>query len=375
MAKEASLYGFTNTNSNRKLKNLWSKNVFNSTFPVSLALYMKKKGLKAKYITINKDLKPIVEEISIETLFGTTGLSDNDVYYDFESKYEPYNEFLPRSSQLTDKEKTDVVIRRTDNKNPLAALEIKLTVVPEKVSANKMAEKQGCELVCRPITTKYCALGIFSRLSTAERKRLSDSLGDDFKKIHDWNHPDDIENAEKYLLRLKAAFDGFERDTYDKQRPLIIQPIWRTIGQSPEIDKDHAFDIFVWSDYAYTRLFLDREFTSTRTGKKSLTRMARCMIRVVAFLYEAGRVSDNRADINKIFSDYTVDKQSDKEMSAPASITLPFMVPEHCDDNCLLKPRIPRDAIKEIIQNGGQKLLKPERRLDQSVYLLHKKRP
>lgn len=374
MAREAKLYGFTNTNSNRKLKDLWSKNVFNSTFPVALALYMKRKGLNAKYITIDANLKPALEEISIEQLFGTKGLSDDAIYYDFESKYDPYDKFLLKDKPLTDKEKTDVVIRRSVDKSPLAALEIKLTVVPEKVSAGKEAKEQGCELVCRPITTKYCTLGIFSKLSPEERKELSDSLAESFRSIHNWNHPDDIKNAEKHLLNLKNALDKFEKDTYDRQSPLIMQPIWRTIGQSPEIDRQHAFDVFVWSDYAYTRLFLDRKFIQERKKIKSLTRTARCMVRVVAFLYEAGRVSDNRADINKIFSDLTVDKQSDREMSATASVTLPYMTAGQSDDNCLLEPRVSRDALKEIILNNGQRYLKPERRLDQSVYFTYRKK-
>lgn len=374
MARTPSLYGFTKDNSTHSLDKLWSKNIFNSTFPVSLALYMRDQGINAKYIKLREDLQTEVCEISIDELFQIHGLDAKEVFYSFESRYEPYNEFVPQNRALTDKEKIDLVVRKKRTKEPLAPLEIKLTVVPDNNTSNKPANQQGAELVCRPVTTKYCALGIFSKLSADERDEVSQLLAPAFTAIHDWNHPDNMDDAETRLTELKESFDEFERRYYDRQIPLIMQPIWRTEGQSPDINKDNAFDIFVWSNYAYTRLFLERELVETAKGKRELTRMARCMIRVAAYLYEAGRVRSNRADINEIFAKYTATKQSDKDMSAPAAITRPFMTKNAtpCED-CVLYPRIPRVAVKKIIKNGGQRHLKPERRLDQSIYFTYSK--
>ena len=372
MSKIAHLYGFKKDNSNHSLEELWSKNVFNSTFPVALALYMKDKGLNAKYIRLREDLQTEVCEISIDELFGIQGIDTKDVFYDFESKYETYEQFVPQDKPLTDKEKIDLVVRKKSTREPLSALEIKLTVVPDQATAAKSIEKQGAELVCRPVTTKYCALGFFSKLNSDEREIVSELLRRAYTAINNWNNPDNMDDAQVYLEQLKSSFDEFERKYYDRQIPLIIQPIWRTEGQSAEIKKDNAFDIFVWSNLAYTRLFLERSFIETKKGKRELTRMARCMIRVAGFLYEAGRVRANRADINGIFSKYTVTKQNDKEMSVPAATTIPFMTRNaNPNDNCLVKPRLPRSVVTNIIKYGGHRKLQPERRLDQSIYFTY----
>ncbi|GEM_PF-1717684 len=41
-----SLYGISESNSSRSGAALWGKNQFNSTFPLSLSLYMRDKGIK-----------------------------------------------------------------------------------------------------------------------------------------------------------------------------------------------------------------------------------------------------------------------------------------------------------------------------------------
>lgn len=161
MSKMASLYGFNKSNSNHTLDELWSKNIFNSTFPVALALYMKDNGFNAKYIRLREDLQTEVCEISIDELLGIQGIDTKDVFYDFESKCETYEQLVPQDKPLTDKEKIDLVVRNKITREPLSALEIKLTVVPDKATATKPVEKQGAELVCRPVTTKYCALSFF----------------------------------------------------------------------------------------------------------------------------------------------------------------------------------------------------------------------
>lgn len=369
------LYGFTSTNSSHTMDKLWSKNIFNSTFPVALACFMRDNGIRAKYIVLREDLQTEVVEISIEDLFCAQGLSPCEIFFDFESIYEPYGELVPPERPLTKKDKIDLVVRKMADKSPLAPLEIKLTVVPDKATARKSAESQGSEIVCRPVTTKYCALGIFEQLSPDERYEVSELLHGSYTAVNDWNHPDNLDDAGRYLADLKSGFDEFESRFFTKQKPLIMQPIWRTEGQSPIIEKDNAFDIFVWSDYAYTRLFLERSFIETKKGKKELTRMARCMIRVAGYLHDAGRARNNKADINEIFSKYTATKQSDKDLSASALVTKSFMTKNaNPIGNCLLKPRVPRVQLKKIIINGGQKKLLPERRLDQSIYFTYNKK-
>lgn len=42
----------------------------------------------------------------------------------------------------------------------------------------------------------------------------------------------------------------------DRQIPLVMQPIWKTQGKSAKLH-DYCLDIFVWSNIAFTQLFLD----------------------------------------------------------------------------------------------------------------------
>lgn len=213
---------------------------------------------------------------------------------------------------------------------------------------------------------------LFSKLDSDEREIVSNLLKPAYTAVNNWNNPDNMDDAQRYLEQLKSGFDRFEQLYYDRQMPLIIQPIWRTEGQSAEIRKDSAFDLFVWSNLAYTRLFLERNFIEKKKGKRELTRMARCMIRVAGYLYEAGRVRSNRADINGIFSKYTATKQSDKDMSVPATITIPFMTHNaNPNENCLMTPRLQRSVVLDIIKYGGHRKLQPERRLDQSIYFTY----
>ena len=52
---EARLYGIDN--SNRENEDLWGKNQFNTTFPTSLACYMRDRDIPAVYLYVDKDLK------------------------------------------------------------------------------------------------------------------------------------------------------------------------------------------------------------------------------------------------------------------------------------------------------------------------------
>jgi hypothetical protein len=54
-----------------------------------------------------------------------------------------------------------------------------------------------------------------------------------------------------------------------------MQHIWKTKGQSPILD-DNAFDIFVWSDFALSRLFIE----SAQNIATTITRATRSTARL-----------------------------------------------------------------------------------------------
>jgi hypothetical protein len=86
----ASLYGIRH--SNRGARALWGKNQFNSTFPTALACYMRDKGIPAVYLSLGKDLKVAVSEITIDELFNTEKPNDQ-LRFDFESPFAPYQNY------------------------------------------------------------------------------------------------------------------------------------------------------------------------------------------------------------------------------------------------------------------------------------------
>jgi hypothetical protein len=59
--EEPGLYGIQN--SNRSGSDLWGKNQFNSTFPASLACYMRDKAIKAIYLSVDSNLNVQASEI------------------------------------------------------------------------------------------------------------------------------------------------------------------------------------------------------------------------------------------------------------------------------------------------------------------------
>lgn len=354
---EASLYGICK--SNRPPKKYWGKNMFNSSFPISLACYMKDRNINAVYLKLDNNLNVIKEEIPLNEVFNSGSIPTNELFFGFESKFEPYQSF---SYETIDG--IDLILKDTSG-NFLRPLEVKLTVVPDNSTCNLSEEKWGTELVIRPATTSYCALGI------------ADSCKNQFPQIRDIFEPvcADIESwgnsTEMYAKKdeILDALDLFEKTFVDKQKPLILHPVWKTKGQSPYLS-DNAFDIFIWSDFAFTRLFLDfsrqdvKEFG--KKGKKEavknkISRQMRSSLRLARFLYEISK--SGKVRLNDIYRQMTFSHQTDKEFSVNGRITNKYM---KCDR--LLKPVLPKEVVHEVILNGGESKLSPERRFDQTVY-------
>ena len=65
----------------------------------------------------------------------------------------------------------------------------------------------------------------------------------------------DFEVSHK-MHELYNSINSFQSEYYQNQKPLLMQTIWKTQGKSPLL-ADQAFDIIVWSDYAFSRLFID----------------------------------------------------------------------------------------------------------------------
>jgi len=346
------LYGLIH--SNRQGKNLWGKNQFNSTFPAALACYMRDLGMDAVYVNVMENLKTQCTTLSMDELFNTDICNEN-LFFDFESRHEPFQKLIEHHL-----ERVDLVIRTLkDNKkgsagDALRALEIKLTVIPDSTTCDNPPDHWFPELVIRPATIMYCAMSMASRITPEQAREIFNPVG---KNVRQWgNHTE----ALQLLPNVLRALNQLQETFLARQQPIILQPIWRTRGKRPILD-DNAFDIFVWSDYALVRVVLD--IAANNPGE--LSRFARSALRIARYLYEYGRAGT--AHMDNIFSEMTYGHQSDKEFSLGGTITQRYM--NHPRMNT---PAFKKDIIRNIILDGGEEHLSPERRLDQTIYFAYR---
>ena len=344
------LYGISA--SNRGNMDLWGKNQFNSSFPIALACYMRDHGYKAVYLKLDKKLKVHPVEISFEEVFNSK-LPNSELFFSFESKYDPYQKYAS-----DDIGGIDLVVKNTKNIF-LRPLEIKLTVIPDSTTVSKKEDLWGSEIVIRPATTKYCALGIADSCF----KKMND-IRDRFEpignNIQGWGNRTEISAKLESMLN---CINEFETDYVSRQKPLLLQPVWKTCGQSPLL-ADQAFDIFIWSDFALSRLFLDNAWDNR--GSEKINRQMRSAARFFRFMYQMS--TSRRVALSTIYHEMDFGRQTDKEFAVAGTITNKYM----SSSKRLLNPTLPKSVVKEIILNGGEELLRPERRFDQTLYFASK---
>lgn len=340
-ALEPTLYGIVNTN--RRREEFWGKNQFNSSFPVALACYMRDSNVNPVYIKLTDDLRTSCVEIGWDDVFGTTA-PNSELYFGFESKFEPYQAY-----SYDDIGGVDVIIKQ--GRKWLRPLEIKLTVIPDQTTFNEAEEQWGAELVVRPITTSYCVLGIADSCND-EFPRIRKIIEPVASRITQWNNPYEIEANRSRLL---DSLNEFQSELQDKQRPFLMQPIWKTEGKQSILCED-AFDIFIWSDFALCRTFIDRSNEGS-----GVNRYMRSSVRLARVLYELSTIG--KARISDIYAQMTFNLQTDKEFSLSGRITREYM-----NSPRRIRPALRREVVRAIILNGGEKLLSPERRFDQTIY-------
>ena len=140
----------------------------------------------------------------------------------------------------------------------------------------------------------------------------------------------------------------------DKQKPLIMQPIWKTEGKSSKLS-ENCLDVFVWSNLAFTQLFLDVAREEVKGNK--ITRQVRTIVWLFKMLYDFSK--SGKINHAKIIDELSFNTKNDKAFAVSGRITQPYMTSRELE-----KPRILKSQIKDIILGGGQNLLSPERRFD-----------
>lgn len=276
---------------------------------------------------------------------------NSDLEFSFEERFEPFKQYVHGAY-----DGIDLVIGHQGKH--LTALEVKLTVLPDQTTFKKAEAEWGSELVIRPVTVVYAALSIFHELKKnqtklAEAKKILEKAALD---ISDWANITEIAGKKASIVdTLTKFFDKFE----DIQRPLIMQPVWKTKGKQAALS-EHAFDIFIWSNMGLCKLFLENARNEKDGKVASVSRYLRASARLLRGLYELITTQKLRTEEMLRMG---LGNQTDKEFSASGRMTNALM--KHAR---LESPVIRQGTLKDLILRGGEKNLSPERRFDATIY-------
>ena len=188
-------------NSNRSTNDHWGKNCFNSSYPTATAAYMLHNNIPAIYIhlaDVNGQLQVVADEIPIKDVFNCGSTQSEDLYFSFESIYEPYQQY---SFDTIDG--IDLVVKDLSG-NFLSPLEVKLTVLPTDSTCKQPEEKWGCELVIRSATTSYCALGMFDSVKN-KSQHIREIFENSCSSIQMWDN--DFEMTHKMATICQSIND------------------------------------------------------------------------------------------------------------------------------------------------------------------------
>jgi type II restriction enzyme len=338
---QPSLFGLKKTNRDFTLRETWGKNQFNSSFPAALCCFLASKNMQANYLAVS-DGKLTPSFISIKDVFSINA-DDKDTYFAFESQHTPYQKFVVGSLP-----RTDLVIQKESTGECLSGLEVKLTALPDNTTSDLNENLYGSEIVVRPDTIVYLACSIATGLSN----ELNDHLPS--IKINDWS------DAKLVLKKIDLIINTVELLSIvleKQQHSFLLQPIWKTIGKSPELS-ENCLDMFVWSNAGFSNFISSIAKRNQDTG---ITRQTRTAIWLYKMLSE---IKDNKKfNHKKIIDTLSYNTKNDKAFASAGNVTNKYM-------SCprLIKPIIKKSEIKEIILGGGQNMLSPERRFDAILF-------
>lgn len=344
------LFGLKYSNRDFTQKNAWGKNQFNTSFPASLSAYLQHKEFENVYLTLNDDLSIGHKKITTSELYGINPLSDN-LFYSFESQYTPYEQLL-----VGHLPRVDLVTQNRTEGQALKPIEIKLTALPDNTTCELAEKNYGTEIVVRPDTIVYLACSIAYNFKD-DLATLDQHFNSKFADIKDWT---DGQNVWGYIDYMLESMDNIILSIIDKEEPILMQPIWKTIGKSPKL-ADNCLDVFVWSNFAFTQLFLNVARGELNEGETRITRQVRTIIWLFKMLYDFAK--KGQIDHRRVIDELSYNTKNDKAFAVSGKVTQPYLSSKE-----LVKPRIQKDEIKNIILGGGQNLLSPERRFDAIIY-------
>ena len=345
---QPSLYGISRDNSSRSGRHLWGKNQFNSTFPLSLCLYMRDRGI-GPVAVIHGD-EGIDAQSGRWEMEDVIGAKRESPYYHFESGFDPYTAY-----SRNDTEKIDIVVA-VDERH-VRPLEVKLTVIPDKGTSKLPEIEWAPEMVMRPVSSAHAMMGVAQRLleegNSDLRQEVINVLRVVYNQIRSWENSPEILQQESSLADAMRTVLELSREI---QSPFLIQPIWRTEGQSLKLKKQ-CFDVFVWSDLAVVAIPLYEHRKSNESG---VSRWLREIARHIRSLYDILQTGDY--DYNGIYKGMGHGRQTDKSFALPGKKSIEYLRHER-----LRSPTLERSLLTSLVSDGGVEALQPERRFDAAV--------
>lgn len=283
---EPGLFGIKNSNRNFNEKAAWGKNQFNCSFPAALCNYIDDIGEECVYIKVDSNYKREIGQLKVQDLYNIDPCN-KDTFFAFESQFSLYRPLVVGSLP-----RIDLVIQKGSTGFNLSDIEIKLTALPDNSTCELHEEYYGCEIVVRPDTIVYLACSIAHKFKE-NKSELKKALGSKCENIEDWS---DGREVLEYLPQMISSLITLFKDYKSEQTPLVLQPVWKTEGKSPKL-ADHCLDSFVWSNFGFTKLFIDPAIIEDGYRGR-ITRTVRTSIWLYKMLFDFA--SEGQFDHNKI---------------------------------------------------------------------------
>lgn len=350
----AGWFGIDSSNHDFSQRRAWGKNIFTNAAPISIAQYLSLE-LGQHPVEVYADVvdKKVVTKHRKRAWREVIDADPTDCRFNFESKYDGYKNFT-----RGEPDKSDVVILGSDGTHR-RALEIKLTAVPDNTTVRSEHDKQSCEIVARPSTIEQLA---YSICETFARGGGRHELNEIF--LRHIPNPQSFPWADgtKLLGKLESIY-AFLTDIISHERenqiPAVLNVIWRTDGSRPVLEEE-AFDVFVWTNFAFLALFMDRRGSSVK--RRTITRPERSLIWLTRMLYDYSvQQHFSRMEITR---DITLGTQTDKAGSFAGTRTLGYL-----NSAELQRPRVTTASLRDIMSDESLAFLAPERRLDAAIYI------
>ena len=333
---------------------------------------MRDRGVRPVYVSVNSrhEISADDGKIQIADIFGTEQ-SGADIRFEFETPYEPYQAFSSSSIPAI-----DVVVKDSSGtfRRPI---EVKLTVVPDSATAGKEESEWSAEIVIRPVSSAYAVMSLWEQIKDKQdvRRKIKDALDPVCQSMSGsgWDNRQEIISNERGIAVVLRDALGFLQPY---QRPYLMQPVWKTDGIQPEL-ASRCLDVFSWSDLAVVELpllaLLDQipealpEMPSVNDGRRRQTvdRTFREAARHVRCLYTL--CTADRYNYDLIYRGMPLGHQTDKSFAIGGNKSIRYL--RHAR---LQNPHFPPAILSELILNGGERCLSPERRFDATIFYAYR---